>query len=66
VGRLPEMLPHDDMFNTHSLCLKESRFYLNDADAYYLIRCFQAVRTDVKENHLWCGGRGTIYDFARE
>jgi len=64
VGRLRETLPHGDMFNTHSLCLEENRFYLNDADAYYLRRCLQAVREDVSQNRLWCGGKGTIYDFA--
>jgi len=22
------------------------------------------VRLDVEQNHLWCGGKGTIYDLA--
>jgi hypothetical protein len=58
------MLPHGDMVNTHSLCLEDSRFHLNDADAYYLMRCLKAVREDVSRNRLWCEGKGTIYDFT--
>lgn len=63
VGRLQEKQRHDDMFNTHHLCLEEDILLaINDADAYYLSRCLAAVRRDVQEHGLYHEGRGEIYD----
>jgi hypothetical protein len=69
VGRLPEKVPHDHMFNTHSFCLEgksigmaNEQRAINDADAYYLTRCMQAVRDDVTAHGLYCQGKGSVYD----
>ena len=63
VGRLPEPVAHDDMFNTHNLCLDaDTLMAINDADAYYLIRCLTQVREDVVRHELYHEGRGVVYD----
>lgn len=71
VGRLAEKSPHDDLFNTHNFCLEreslgEENFQepINDADAYYFIRCMTAVREDVTQNGLYEPGRGKFYDLG--
>ncbi len=65
VGRLAEKTPHDDLFNTHNLCLdRDTMLAINDADAYYFIRCMQAVREDVTQYNLYEPGRGEFYDLG--
>ncbi len=67
VGRLPEKTPHDDLFNTHNFCLgQDIMLSINDADAYYLTRSMQAVRTDVESKHLYRPpGRGETWDLRK-
>ena len=62
VGRLPAAEPHDDMLNTHHLCLEDLLLAINDADAYYMIKCMTAVRRDVEAHGLYHKGRGEVYD----
>jgi len=68
VGRLPEKSPHDDLFNTHNLCFdRDTLWQINDADAYYLTRCMQAVRADVESQGLYRPpGRGETWDLRRK
>lgn len=66
VGRLPEKRQHDELYNTHRLCMGEDDFYeLNDADAYYLKKMMQAIRKDVEDNALYDPGKGDWYDFPK-
>lgn len=62
VGRLAAAERHDDMLNTHHLCLEDILLSINDADAYYMIKCMTAVRRDVEAHGLYHEGRGTVYD----
>lgn len=66
VGRLPAAEAHDDMLNTHHLCLgADILLAINDADAYYLTKCLTAVRRDVEAHGLYHQGRGETYDLKR-
>lgn len=73
VGRLPQKVAHDDLFNTHNLCLEreslgEENFCepINDADAWYFSRCMQAVRKDVEQAGLYRPpGLGETWGFKR-
>jgi hypothetical protein len=66
VGRLEHKTPHDDLFNTHNLCFdQDTLFQVNDADAYYLTRCLQAVRADVEQHNLYRPpGRGETWEMG--
>ncbi|MBI4642491.1 MAG: hypothetical protein HY743_01850 [Deltaproteobacteria bacterium] len=65
LGRLPEPEPHDDLLNTHNLCL-EADFMtaINFADATFFIESMMAVRKDVLENGLWHDDQGMDRDFV--
>ncbi len=66
VGRLAKKIMHDDMFDTHQICLETDSYCINDADAFYFMECMGMVRKDVRDHNLWCGGRGETYDFGKK
>lgn len=64
-GRMPKKRQHDELWNTHRLCMgPDDEYQINDADAYYLIKMMAAIRKDVKDNRLYNPGRGDWYDFS--
>lgn len=64
VERLAKPVKHDWAYNTHALHLDDDVYYINDADAYYLIEALQVVRKDVEKHNLWHFGRGWWYDIG--
>lgn len=67
VERLAQPIPHQGALNTHLLRLDRDVYYINDADAYYLIKCLNAVRKDVEHEHLYRPpGYRETWDFEKK
>lgn len=66
-GRLRQKQPHDDLFNTHAMCMDGEQTEVNDEDMWIIGKGAKAIRKDVADNNLYRPpGYKDTWDFAKE